>query len=153
MKAQFTGFELTASNVSFTVESAIHIDNPNGWPIKGSVETLIADMWSMDKDAADEIGELYYLGQASLPEPIVVDTNSEAEFDVSTAVFVQTSDTSSVSLLARLNRDCGMLAADKTTKLRIKITKTVATVADVELDLSGLEIPLETLVPDRKSVV
>mmetsp|Transcript_155704 Transcript_155704/g.497762 ORF Transcript_155704/g.497762 Transcript_155704/m.497762 type:complete len:132 (+) Transcript_155704:1-396(+) len=129
------------------MDLSIFIGNPNDWPIKATIQELNARLYSLDKKAADEIGEVHYVGLATLPEPVVVDVQSQTTFVLPTFVTIKSSP-ESAELLARLNRDCGLLTmSPKTTKLRVVLADTVASVAGVDVDLSGYEIPVEFLVP------
>mmetsp|Transcript_88561 Transcript_88561/g.253584 ORF Transcript_88561/g.253584 Transcript_88561/m.253584 type:complete len:195 (-) Transcript_88561:384-968(-) len=145
-KAQFTGFMVTPSQATFDMDLSIFIDNPNDWPIKATIQELNARLYSLDKKAADEIGVAYYLGMATLPKPVVVDVQSQTTFILPTKVTIK-SNPESADLLSRLNRDCGLFASPKTTKVRVVLADTVATVAGMDVDLSKYEIPVEFLMP------
>lgn len=149
--ATLADIRLTSSRASLVVDVDVLVKNPNSWPFFGTVEQLSADVWSLDKLAADGVGGAHYVGKGILPDPVEFKTESEVAFIVKTSVVVE-ADPSTAALLARLNRDCGPAAAPnqqgvKETKLRIKLSDAIASVANVKFDLSGMEIPIETLVP------
>lgn len=149
--ATLTGVNVTTSKATFHIDTVIHIVNPNSWPYKGKVKQLTADVWSLDKAASDKVGESIYVCQAKLPQLVTVNTKSETEFKVSADVEIPAS-TATTSLLLRLNRDCGPLAPQnaeghKETKLRVKLSDIIASVADIEVDMRGIDVPLEILVP------
>lgn len=139
---------VTGNDIIFYADILIHLRNPNGWPISGSVKQLHTDIWSLDNRAADLVGQIYYLGQASLPQQVGVGTNSQVDFTISTAITIP-ANSSTASLSARFTRDCGPLAGGnqegmKETRLRFLISDTVASVARIPIDLRGVTVPLET---------
>mmetsp|Transcript_88057 Transcript_88057/g.285037 ORF Transcript_88057/g.285037 Transcript_88057/m.285037 type:complete len:226 (+) Transcript_88057:110-787(+) len=150
--ARLSNIAVSASNVTFTVSVGVHVSNPNGWPIEGTVENLNARIFSLDKQVTDPA---LLMGVASLPSPVTIAAKSETDFDVSTGVVIKSE---SAELYRRIVQDCSIASPDQdgriTTKLRILLLDTVLQVLDTAVDLSGFEIPLETLVdcPDTSSM-
>lgn len=145
-RGRFTAFQVSSNDASMTFEVDIHLKNPNDWPIEATMEQLVADVHSLDK--LDDTGTEYFLSTANLPDPVIMETQSETEFTVQISFVVEPSaSVQTVALLARLNRDCGLLANPKETKLRVTIKDSKAKFLGVGIDLTGIDIPLEMVVP------
>mmetsp|Transcript_123675 Transcript_123675/g.357770 ORF Transcript_123675/g.357770 Transcript_123675/m.357770 type:complete len:249 (+) Transcript_123675:86-832(+) len=147
-KVQVANMKVSPTAVTMFVNITIHIANPNNWPIEGSVETLLAKIYSLDKDASDGMGSKYYMGDATLPSPVPIETQSNTSFVVVAAVEVPYS-AETAALIERINGDCGVLqqlGGAATTKLQIVLASVEATVAGVDVD-AAFDIPFATEVP------
>mmetsp|Transcript_5876 Transcript_5876/g.17046 ORF Transcript_5876/g.17046 Transcript_5876/m.17046 type:complete len:242 (+) Transcript_5876:110-835(+) len=147
-KVQMSGMTVNASAITMFVNITVHVSNPNNWPIEGSVDNLLAKIYSLDKDADDGKGSSLYMGDATLPSPVPIETQSETHFIVVASVMVKYS-AETAALFERINGDCGalqQLQGAATTKLQIVLAEVVATVAGVEVDAS-IGVAVDTEVP------
>mmetsp|Transcript_30564 Transcript_30564/g.87319 ORF Transcript_30564/g.87319 Transcript_30564/m.87319 type:complete len:259 (+) Transcript_30564:88-864(+) len=148
-KAQMSGLTVNATAVTMFVNISIHVKNPNRWPIEGSVDELLAKIYSLDAQAADERGDAVYMGDATLPAPVSIETESETDFVVTASLMIRSSP-ETAAVVARMNRDCGassQVAGSATTKLEVVLAGILAKVAGAEVDWRGKEIPFSTMVP------
>mmetsp|Transcript_41116 Transcript_41116/g.116297 ORF Transcript_41116/g.116297 Transcript_41116/m.116297 type:complete len:221 (-) Transcript_41116:8-670(-) len=147
--ASLSGLTTNATVVSMLLNLTVRVENPNRWPIEGTVEELEASIYSLDKGAADGRGQTIYLGVARLPEAVPVDAQSQTNFVVSTTLAVAAGPLSAL-LLARLSSNCGAPAQSSgkaTTKLEVIVRHVVAEVIGIDLELHGIDVAMTTLAP------
>jgi hypothetical protein len=134
----FNELDIQSDRVILTLTPEISITNPNRSPLEAIIKKLTADVYSLDRDAADEVGELIYLGQSTLPAEVNVAPEAETKFEMTIDANVVLPD--SAPLSTRLSRDCAPLLSQKLTKFRIILK-------DAEASFMGVSIPLDDLLP------
>lgn len=132
----FSGLELPA----FVMTTKVWVNNPNGWPMSGSIMKANATITSLDKD--DPNGNALYVGPALLPNPVNIGTSSNTTFDI-----VAQGDLHNALLLARLTKDCLTAKAPRTTKVGVNLTSAVVDIFKTQLDLSDIGAYFEAIVP------
>mmetsp|Transcript_53158 Transcript_53158/g.123611 ORF Transcript_53158/g.123611 Transcript_53158/m.123611 type:complete len:226 (-) Transcript_53158:452-1129(-) len=149
-KAQLSGLTFNTTAVTMFANISIHIKNPNQWPITGSIEEIVANIYSLDAQAVDGRGDAIYMGDATLSDPpVTVEPESETDFVVTASITMRASP-ETATVAARMSRDCGassQLVGSSSTKLEVVLAGIVAKVAGLDVDLRGYEIPFSTMVP------
>merc|ERR1719150_2647117 len=102
--------------IKISVYSKLWINNPNGWPMSGTIEVLDANVTSLDKN--NESSRELYIGVASLSQPVKIATHSNTSFTVELKEGIALSE---VALQQRLTVDCGPLSKELTTKIAVQI--------------------------------
>jgi len=122
-----------ASHFRINVQSKLWIDNPNGWPMSGTVEALDANVTSMDKN--NEKSPQLHVGMATLSQPVKIATHTNTTFTVELKEGIALKE---AELLGRLTADCGPTSEERTTKIAVEISKAT-------ISIWGRRVPLEDL--------
>lgn len=153
--ARLTGLEgmpKVLDGITVRVAVKLVLDNPNGWPYHAVIKQVNVDINSADKLAQDKLGELLYLGLATLPEVTEIKPKSNNTLDVHVAVTLKAGPQTN-ALLVRLTRDCGYVlnligSTKRTTQMQVVVKDLIAEAAGSgAIDLSKVKIPASFEVP------
>merc|ERR1712079_85337 len=98
-------------------------NNPNGWPMSGTIEALDAKVSSLDKNNVSS--QELYIGVANLSQPLKIATHSNTSFTVKLKEGLALSET---ALRQRLKADCGPSSKERTTKIAVHINKAIISI-------------------------
>jgi hypothetical protein len=126
--------------IKISVYSKLWINNPNGWPMSGTIEVLDANVTSLDKN--NERSQELYIGVASLSQPVKIATHSNTSFTVKLKA-----DNAEAALLQRLKTDCGPLSKELTTKIAVHINKAKISIWNRRVPLEDLHIGFNATIP------
>merc|ERR1712083_402045 len=107
------------------------IDNPSKKPLEATLTDVDADIHSLDKNAGDGVGTIYYVGVADLADEVDIKAKSKTAVTFTGATTSESS--TNADLAARISQDC---VTGSSTNMRVKL-KTVS----VELWRFDAEIP------------
>jgi len=147
VRVEFVNLNLTLP-MSVGIDATVWIDNPNGWPMSGTIISAEADVFSLDKNNENESEQMFYIGKANLPNEVAITTHSNTSFHVSVEDELKKSD---VPLAARLTSDCGPLTKEATTKVGINFTKAVVSFWKKKIELDDLGIFFNATIPCPKA--
>eukprot|EP00442_Polarella_glacialis_P056133 CAMPEP_0115094906 /NCGR_PEP_ID=MMETSP0227-20121206/28672_1 /TAXON_ID=89957 /ORGANISM="Polarella glacialis, Strain CCMP 1383" /LENGTH=144 /DNA_ID=CAMNT_0002488069 /DNA_START=215 /DNA_END=649 /DNA_ORIENTATION=- len=139
---------VSKDSVDIELVMKLYLNNPNGPPFRATITDLEADVYSLDKLAANKIGTPEKLGNTVLPKSVEVLPKTESIFDLN--LIAELTAAESPTAVSRFNRDCGLLAEKnkkgvKETMVRIHVTKLVAEALNQAATLP--EITFDTLIP------
>jgi len=128
--------------LKINVHSELWINNPNGWPMSGTIEVLDANVTSLDKN--DEKSPQLYVGTAGLSQPVKIATHSNTTFQVELKEGISPS---AAQLLMRLAADCGPVSKERTTKIEVQISKATISIWNRHVPLEDLDIRFKATIP------
>jgi len=135
---------LSPGSLSIGTDAAIWINNPNGWPLSGSILSADADVFSFAKD--DPAGERILVGKAQLPETVTIAANSNSTFDLVMNSDVQADKKLALSL--RLTKDCvKILSGDRTTLIGVHLREAKISFLRKTVELANLDIFFNATIP------
>merc|ERR1719277_327969 len=67
-------------SLSLDIEAKLWVNNPNGWPLSGSLLKASADVFSLDR--TNDEGEMYLIGEAGLGSKVEIATHATTSFSV-----------------------------------------------------------------------
>lgn len=153
-QATFTGLNLTATNISWSLENVIKVENPNGWPITVALRNCTVRVYSLDREAGDGEGQPILLGKSAKYPRKDVDHSSRDHFRIDVSSHMKPNDMSFHTLRARLGRDCGpqgplpvSLESGQTTRVRVVLSKLNVMVAFLTADFKNKELVFDTEAP------
>jgi len=147
VRVEFVNLKLTPP-MSVGIDATVWIDNPNGWPMSGTIISADADVFSLDKNHESESEQMLYIGKASLPNEVAIATHSNTSFHLRVEDELKKSD---VQLVGRLTSDCGPLTKKATTKVGINVTKAVVSFWRRNVELDDLGIFFNATIPCPKA--
>lgn len=133
---RFTKLEIGALTLNVYMDIVVTVTNDNVPPIGGSVETVNADIFSLDITAPDKVGVPIKLGTATLASPFELPPKSQAPVTIVVKAQITTSNV--LSLIKRFGSDC-LLSSAKVTQVRAVPTSIVA-----KFDKTLYEVPTKT---------
>jgi len=122
--------------------------NPNIWPLSLTLETLKADVASLDK--SNLANEIIPLGVASLVSSVELEPRKEVAFEAFFSTDIQQLlGTYSESFLARMVKDCTPIVSSGQTMLRVTVTEATGSFHGIPIDLGGMEVQQDCLASCR----
>jgi len=149
VRVEFVNLKLTPP-MSVGIDATVWIDNPNGWPMSGTIISAEADVFSLDKNNESESDQMFYIGKASLPKEVAIATHSNTSFHLNVEDDLKRSD---LPLVARLTSDCGPLTKEATTKVGINVTKAAVSFWKKNIELDDLGIFFNATIPCPKAAI
>merc|ERR550532_1146904 len=98
--------------MSINIDTTIWINNPNGWPMYGNIESAKADVFSLEKHSNETMAIL--IGQATLPKSIKIDTHKNTSLTLTLSNQIEKDNK---KLVERLVSDCH--SRPNTTKIAV----------------------------------
>lgn len=138
---KLTDMGATANTAYVKMNVALSVNNPNGWPVKVTVNALDAEVYSINKHytSTEDRGDVY-VGNASLPGPVAVDVHSKVDFTLH--VTANLGADTAMKATPRWLSECGPTNIKKTTNLLVRVQKLVAK-AIFPVTISGAELETE----------
>jgi len=128
--------------IKISVYSSLWINNPNGWPMSGTIEALDANVTSLDKN--NESSRELHIGVASLSHLVKIATHSNTSFAVELNEGIALSE---VALQDRLTTDCGPRSKESTTKIAVQINNAKISIWKHHVPLEDLHIRFNATIP------
>lgn len=141
-----TKLDFSTFPATLDVQTVLWLDNPNGWPMSGSIKTLDADIFSEGKQESEP---MIKFGIADLPKSVNIATNSNTTFTVNLEGKIEKSET---ALIQRLQQDCPTTGGGST-RIGVNVTKATVSIWGHDLDLDNLGIFFNATVPCPTTMV
>lgn len=116
-----------------TVVTTVDIENPNGWPFRGSISEADADIKSVDGSGNNDLA----VGTADLPDSLHIGTHDNVTFNLTVTTQPMTQES---QLFQRLLQDCGPNSPHQT-HLDVVITDAKVHVFWAHVTLPDFTIP------------
>mmetsp|Transcript_40924 Transcript_40924/g.64910 ORF Transcript_40924/g.64910 Transcript_40924/m.64910 type:complete len:208 (-) Transcript_40924:167-790(-) len=140
---RFTKLQMESSSAQIDLTTNIWFDNPNGWPLSGSIQSLDATVYSVDGDQPD--AHAIPLGEASLPQKVSISTHANTTF----AIDFKGQPTGG-EVIALLKQCVSQQTAEGSIRVRVNLKSAKIGffgIKNIEVDLDKLNKPFFATVP------
>jgi hypothetical protein len=122
------------NEVPVEVQAKLWIDNPNAWPMYGTIKTADARVFSLGKAESDKA---LLIGNATLPKALQINTHQNESLQIDFHGKIQSSDT---ELIQRISSDCAHTGASGRTTIGVKVESASVNIwgKDIKLKLADI---------------